>query len=69
MIKNNKGITLIALAVIVVILMILAGITINQITDDNGILRKAFQVKSGYEDAEKNELDEFNRIKNEAEKE
>ena len=41
MIKNNKGITLIALIVTIIILLILAGVTIATITGENGILTRA----------------------------
>ena len=39
--RQNKGITLIALVVTIVVLLILAGITINLILGDEGIFRKA----------------------------
>ena len=35
--KNNKGITLIALVVTIVVLLILAGISINALIGDNGL--------------------------------
>ena len=37
---KNKGITLIALVITIIVLLILAGITIASITGENGILRK-----------------------------
>lgn len=39
--KYNKGITLVALVVTIVVLIILAGISINLVLDDNGIISKA----------------------------
>lgn len=39
--KNSKGITLVALAVTVVVLLILAGISINVITGDNGLIKQS----------------------------
>lgn len=39
--KNNKGITLIALVVTIIVLLILAGISIAMLTGDNGILTNA----------------------------
>lgn len=39
--KRNEGITLIALVVTIIILIILAGISINLILGDNGIVKKA----------------------------
>lgn len=40
-IKKNKGITLIALVITIIVLLILAGVTIASITGENGILNKA----------------------------
>ena len=40
-IKNQKGITLIALVVTIIVLIILAGISINLLFGDNGIIKKA----------------------------
>ena len=39
--KNNKGITLVALVVTIVVLLILAGVSINLVIGDNGIITKA----------------------------
>ena len=39
--KNNKGITLIALVVTIIVLLILAGISIAMLTGQNGILGRA----------------------------
>ena len=39
--KEIKGITLISLAVTIVVLLILAGISINTVIGDNGIIKKA----------------------------
>ena len=41
MLKNKKGITLIALVVTIVVLLILAGVTINLLLDENGIIVKS----------------------------
>ena len=43
--KRNNGITLIALVVTVIVLLILAGISIQMLTGDNGILQRAGQAK------------------------
>ena len=40
MLDNKKGITLIALVVTVVVLIILAGVSINAVLGDNGIIKK-----------------------------
>ena len=39
--KNNKGITLIALVITIIVLLILAGVSIAMLTGDNGILTKS----------------------------
>ena len=41
MLNNKKGITLIALVVTVVVLIILAGVSINAVIRDDGIIKKA----------------------------
>jgi Tfp pilus assembly protein PilE len=41
--KNNKGITLIALVVTIIVLLILAGVSIAMLTGQNGILNRASQ--------------------------
>ena len=43
--KTNKGITLIALVITIIVLLILAGVTIATLTGDNGILTKAQSTK------------------------
>ena len=44
--KTNKGITLIALVITIIVLLILAGVTIATLTGDNGILTKAQSAKT-----------------------
>ena len=41
MLKNNKGITLIALVITIIVLLILAGVSIAMLTGKNGILTQA----------------------------
>lgn len=41
--NSNRGITLIALIITIIILLILAGISIATLTGENGILKKAVQ--------------------------
>ncbi len=55
-IRKNKGITLIALVITIIVLLILAGVTIATLRGDNGILTKAEEAKlstelSGYKEA------------------
>ena len=43
--ESNRGITLIALVITIIVLLILAGISISMLSGDNGILNKAVQAK------------------------
>lgn len=57
---SEKGITLIALVVTIVVLLILAGISINLVLGDNGIITKAKQAASATEEASaKNDMELF----------
>ena len=44
--RREKGITLIALVITIIVLLILAGVTIATLTGDNGILTKANEAKT-----------------------
>ncbi len=44
-VKSQKGITLLALVIMIIVLLILAGITISAITSDNGIIKNALSAK------------------------
>ena len=48
--KENKGVTLIALAVTIIIMLILAGVTISALTGNSGITTNAKKAR----DAQKN---------------
>ena len=54
-ITNNKGITLIALVITIIILLILAGISISMLTGENGILTQAQNAKNRTEEATRKE--------------
>ena len=54
-IDKNKGITLIALVVTIIVLLILAGISISMLTGQNGVLTRAAESKVKTEEAEKQE--------------
>ena len=49
--NTNKGITLIALVITIIVLLILAGVTIAMLMGDNGILTKATEAKNDQADA------------------
>ncbi len=53
--KKNKGITLIALVVTIIVLLILAGISIAMLTGQNGILNRAAEAKEKTEIAQEDE--------------
>ena len=53
--KRNKGITLIALVVTIIVLLILAGISIVMLTGQNGILNRAAEAKEKTEVAQEEE--------------
>ena len=44
-VKRQKGITLIALVITIIVLLILAGITIITLTGNNGIIKQATEAK------------------------
>lgn len=54
--EKNKGITLIALVITIIVLLILAGVTIATLTGDNGLLQKATTAKQDNEDSKELEL-------------
>ena len=51
MLKRNKGITLIALVITVIVLIILAGVAISMLSGDNGLLTKAAEAREKTEQA------------------
>ena len=68
MLKNkNKGITLIALVITILILLILAGISISALTNQ-GLLKNAKEAKNRTEVAQKEEQDLLNQYENELNK-
>ena len=53
--RKQKGITLIALVITIIVLLILAGVTVITLTGDNGLLSKAGEAKNT---SEKGEIEE-----------
>ena len=47
--RREKGITLIALVITIIVLLILAGVTIATLTGDNGILKNQMMQKKKQE--------------------
>ena len=65
--KNNKGITLVALVVTIVVLLILATVSINLVLGDNGIVKKAQDAKTKSAEASENDLKGMNSLVSEME--
>ena len=65
--KNNKGITLVALVVTIVVLLILAGVSINLVLGDNGIIAKAKEAQRKSAEASENDLKGMNSLVSEME--
>lgn len=53
--EKNKGITLIALVVTIIVLLILAGVSINMLTGQNGILNRTNEAKKNSQVANEKE--------------
>ena len=65
--KNNKGITLVALVVTIVVLLILAGVSINSVLGENGIITKAKDAAEKTAAAQEKEMIERNLLEQELE--
>ena len=59
---NNRGITLIALVITIIVLLILAGVSISMLTGENGILTQANKAKRATEEAAKEENTKLSSI-------
>ena len=60
--KNTKGITLIALVVTIVVLLILAGVSINALFGDTGIINRAKDAQNKMDQAAQNDLDSLDEL-------
>ena len=65
--KKNKGITLVALVVTIVVLLILAGVSINLVLGNNGIIAKAKDAETKSAEASQNDLKGMNGLVSEME--
>ena len=59
---KQKGITLIALVITIIVLLILAGVSIATLTGDNGIITRAQEAKNKTEEAAKKEQEDLDNI-------
>ena len=64
-IKQEKGITLIALVVTIIIMLILAGVSIKLAIDNNGVIENAKEAKDQYEQAQANDESGLNDLSSE----
>lgn len=62
MLKGQKGITLVALVVTIIVLIILAGVSIALVLGNNGIATKAQTGVNNYKEAAANEKAELTNI-------
>ena len=62
--KSQKGITLIALVITIIVLLILAGVSIAMLTREDGILSQAVHAKEKFETAkeEARDLENINKL-------
>ena len=60
--KTEKGITLVALVVTIVVLLILAGVSINLVLGNNGIIAKAKEAETKSAEASQNDLKGINAL-------
>ena len=63
-IKQESGITLIALVVTIVVLLILAGVTINAVFSDSGIIKKAQNAQNRMNEAQQRDLNAISEVEN-----
>ena len=61
---KEKGITLIALVVTIVVLLILAGVSVNALFSDSGIIKKAQDAQNKMDKATENEQKEIGELTN-----
>lgn len=60
--RNEKGITLVALVVTIIILIILAGVSINLLVGQDGLISRAKLAKEQYENAAQDEQNKLNEL-------
>lgn len=57
--KDKRGITLVAIVVTIVILLILAGVSLNLVLGNNGIIKKSEKAREKYSNASINEQEQL----------
>ncbi len=66
--QKEKGITLVALVVTIVVLLILAGVSINLVLGENGLITQAQEAKRKTEEATQNEMAGIDNLSKEIER-
>ena len=60
--KQERGITLIALVVTIVVLLILAGVSISLVLNNNGVISKSKDARDQYAEAQTNDEKQLNEV-------
>ena len=60
--KQERGITLIALVVTIVVLLILAGVSISLVLNNNGVISKSKDARDKYAEAQTNDEKQLNEV-------
>lgn len=62
MLKGQKGITLVALVITIIVLIILAGVSISLVLSDNGLMNRAQEGAKNYQEAANAEQTQLNAV-------
>ena len=60
--RKNKGITLVALVITIIVLLILAGVSLSMVFNQNGLIAKAQQAANETEKAKNNETSDIDKL-------
>ena len=63
--KNEKGITLVALVITIIVLLILAGVTISLVIGENVLITRSKTSAETYKNSAGNETNQLNTFENE----
>lgn len=60
--KKNNGITMVALVVTIIVLLILTGVTVHQLSSDEGVVDKSINETEYHQEAIQNEQSKMNEV-------
>ena len=60
--RKDKGITLVALVITIIVLLILAGVSLSMVFNQNGLIAKAQQAVNETEKAKNNETSDIDKL-------